>query len=699
MELTQEQIDILGYNLRRKKIKIDILDINYKILYDIEGNAISGTINVNAENDIRRSGNITIALPVNEKSVNLLEELNGYSIEYNGKIWIDKNVQIYIGILDNKNNTVWYNMGIFLINQPKTTIKDNQYELYFEIVDLVANLNGVRKGQLTGGGLTIKTGEYITQYNSLTQQDEKVFKKNTVQDVFLNLLLNVADIKKFKIYPIPEINKYIPYDMKFGIGITIYEVLKEILSTLENWQMYYDRNGVFVIEPIFSGLNGVIYPLNNNLLLGQELSYDFENMKNQIIIYGKVNNLSFYTTNTDSVTDNVQYLSNKLILKYDNVIDLSRISIKGTKFGFMSLEETNTNPITEIEIWSNGQKIIYSNNSITMSLTKFENSTKSFGVEYSTSQVEIGAIPPSTICYISIWNAELNNDESIDFNKSVNFQFMGKQTVSYTLVNDNKESPFYVNNNYKYINYYCGKAQTDTGFNLGENYLLTLNDNDNPVSQLEDSTILTFMANANNIYSSGNSSFTSISVRSSDGTQILTNIPLVQNYWQNNNRVPVQENKLANDFMIWELQYLNNQFVLNGQNKNVYPLILTGGEYDNIKCDELAYQRCVKELYDHSNLKDNVNLFLVPDYLVDANYKIPYHENSAHPINIYDTQQFITSENEKFVTIDNKDFYVKYDKITYFLVKQVSYPLGVDSNAQTIVAIKIYNQDNLTQNE
>ena len=40
----------------------------------------------------------------------------------------------------------------------------------------------------------------------------------------------------------------------------------------------------------------------------------------------------------------------------------------------MSLSESNTSPITKIEIWSNGQKIIYSNGNIVMSLTKFENS-------------------------------------------------------------------------------------------------------------------------------------------------------------------------------------------------------------------------------------------------------------------------------------------------------------------------------------
>ena len=71
MYLTQEQIETLKQNLRKKKIRIELLDYDLKTVDTIEGQVISGSLNSSADNDIRRSGNLEIAIPVNYGKISI----------------------------------------------------------------------------------------------------------------------------------------------------------------------------------------------------------------------------------------------------------------------------------------------------------------------------------------------------------------------------------------------------------------------------------------------------------------------------------------------------------------------------------------------------------------------------------------------------------------------------------------------------
>ena len=187
------------------------------------------------------------------------------------------------------------------------------------------------------------------------------------------------------------------------------------------------------------------------------------------------------------------------------------------------------------------------------------------------------------------------------------------------------------------------------------------------------------MANAANKHIQ-NSGFSSVSVYAKDSeTALLQNIPLVENYWTNKTtgitRNFVQENKLYNDYTVYMIQYdkTNNWFVFLGRNNKVLSLVLSGGEYDNIHADQLAYERCLWELYQHSNLQNQITINCVPDYLLDTHIKIPYDTNSNKPL----------------ILRNNTPDY------EYYLTKSVTYPLGVGNNVQTIQAIKIYDSGNL----
>lgn len=780
MELTQQQIDVLKQNLRRKEIRIELLDTDFKIIDSIEGHAIGGSLTKNADNNIRRSGNVELAIPNDPNAARFMEQLDGFTIEAGGKIWLDKYIRIYIGIHDiHTEEITWYNYGIVLINNPTRLFSGTDFTLSFDCIDLMAKLTGERQGQLTGTTTKIEMGYYDTDENG-----NKVYVKTKLRDALISTITELGGFNKYIIAPIPTEYEYLPYDITVTVGSTVYDILSKLMEIISTWQMYFDNDGTFVVEPIPDGENAIVYEISKDQYIQDELTFEFENVKNQVIIYGRLNSLTYYTENitdtsytyalsansgiTSVVVDldtfgeqidtsgayafsyngniwelngnevtlatygieitgtpntgavitieyvrqeptNVIYQPNTdgqtatLVLKYDTV-DLTSLTISGTTFGFMSLGQVNTLPITNVEIWQGDERVLPSSSTQTCSLVKFENSTSAFGQTYETTQVEANSILQQDIYFIRIYDATVNENEFVDISQNITFEFMGKQQVAYNMVNDNKESPFYVNEPFDEPNYYCGLAQTSLNAEFGSNYLLTLN-NDEPVTELLNGTIITFVANATNIYAE-NSQFTGINIQTSEGTSLLTNIPLVQNSWsastQPATRPYVVEGKLSNDFTVWQLRYEKTDnyewFVLVGRNPNVITTILSDGEYENIYSDQLAYERCLWELFNVSNMNDSISLSIVPNYLLDVNCKIPYNPNDALPHGIYDTQPYYvatTNASQQYQTAFGRDFYVRKDETQYYITKQVSYPLDLSNQAQTISAIRIYDSGNL----
>ena len=677
MELTQKQIDVLGQNLRRKHIKIELLDFDLRVVDSIEGTVTNGSITANATNDVRRSGNLTIAIPINLNGHTLFDKLDGFVIHSGGKIWLDKYLKIYVGITDSSSrdeNIVWYKLGVFLINNPTRNFSANEFTISFQCVDLMAKLTGKRQGQLTGQTTVIEQGHYEED-----GQGNKTYVKTLLSDTLSTVISELGGFNKYIINPIPEAYKYLPYEIKAGVGSTVYDILKKLMDIIPTWQMYFDLDGVFIVDPIPSGEDAIVYNIDEEQYISDAANYSFENVKNQVVVYGRVNTLTYYTENTNEET-NVEYSDNTLILKYGS-LNTDNFTIGGTTFGFFTPDTFNTSAINKVQIYSAGTLIL------TSDLVKFENSTKSFGVETGTTNIDVGAIPPKEVCFLRIYDATLTDQEVVDINEPVIFEFMGKQAVSYDMIDENLESPFYVNKNLAEPNYYAGLADTTIGLNIGEGYTLTLN-NTNALSSLANGTIITFKANYTNLYATGRD-YTSVSINTKEGTQLLSELKLVQDSWLYENNVPYRPNvavsKLTNDYTIWQIRYeeldLDNDgvidvrhFVLLGRNPNVITSVLSGGEYDNIYADQLAYERCLYELYMSSNMNDNITLSVVPNYLIDVNCKIKYNTNNALPRSIV-----------------NED----YDEVQYFITKQITYPLGVDSTPQTISAVRIYDDGGL----
>jgi hypothetical protein len=682
MDLTQAKIDVMSQNFRSKRIKIELLDFTLKKIDSIEGNVISGSITADANSDIRRTGNIELAIPINRDASTFFDLLSGFTISIGGKIWLDKYVKIYVGIDSSDNGIEWYSLGVFLIDEPVRSVSANQHIISFQCIDLMAKLTGKRQGQLTGTTTLIEKGYYEII------DGKETYIKTEISQALASIITELGGFTKYAIYPIPALKKYLPYDIKVGVGATVYNILKEMLDILATWQMYFDTDGVLRIEPIPSGLRDIVYDIETDKYITDTLSVSFSNVKNQVVVYGRVNTLSYYTENTEEEQTNVVYDDTgayiTLILKYPSEINTQSLTISGSTFGFKSLNEYNNKRINRVEIWSNGEKFLYTHDNIIISLVDFEN------IE---SLLNVNKLAPNEVYFLRIFEATLTEDNVVDIEQSVKFEFMGKQAIAGTLVNDNRYSPYYINAQLPNPNYYAGLA-----YGVGQDYQLTLN-NIGTLNELENGTIITFMANATNL------SNPTITVLNNYGNTILTNIPLLQNVGTFGDRPSVLPNKLGNDFTIHKIKYEYDadipiqNFVYLGRHTEALTKVLSGGEYDNIYADQLAFERCKYELFISSNLNNSIQIGIVPNYNLDVNKKIPYDERYSQllyelPNGNLLVQTGTKNSYNRFITTDLYVYTLAVEK-QYYITKRITYPLGLDASPQVVEAIQIYDSGNL----
>ena len=257
---SQQEYNVAKQNGRIIHTKIYLL--NHKLIKvdEISGVVLDGaTFTIDATSDIRRSC-----------SISLIPKDSSFDIKQGSKIWMDKYVQIYIGIEDIKNNNevVYTNMGIYLVNNPTQTYSASNNTLTINGIDMMARMTGLRNGYLDGIEYQVKADSSI---------------QGAMQSA-----IELAGFTKYRIDE-PTI-KETPNDISISIGGTVYDILSQLAEINANYQMYFDTNGVFYYNQIPSGDNEQIR-VDDNIWQRNLISYDtsinFEDVKNVIEVYGK----------------------------------------------------------------------------------------------------------------------------------------------------------------------------------------------------------------------------------------------------------------------------------------------------------------------------------------------------------------------------------------------------------------------------
>lgn len=272
----QTDYDLSQLKVRNQRIKVDLLNFNFQTVNSLEGKVTDGSISIDATSDIRRTCNITLVV---ENSTDIIAP--------GGQVWLDKFIKVYVGTDNPRNNneTVWNNMGLFLINNPESVYNATTNTITFEGLDLMAKLTGRRNGQLPAVTTVVPA-------------------ESKVADVVKQIITQLGGFDK---YIIQDAGYEIPYDIKKDMGSTIYDLLVEIRDLYSDWEMFFDVDGVFHWQQIPNGINEPVVldfdQLKQKVIINDVIDVDFENVKNHIIVYGRLldNGEQVMATSTDTI--------------------------------------------------------------------------------------------------------------------------------------------------------------------------------------------------------------------------------------------------------------------------------------------------------------------------------------------------------------------------------------------------------------
>lgn len=327
MNIDQREYNVTKQRGRIIHTKINILNFDFQIVGEVSGVVLDGsTYNIDATSDIRRTC-----------SISLIPQDSTFDVAYGGKIWLDKYVQVFVGIEDitNNNEIVYSNLGLYLINNPNQVYDATNNTITINGVDLMAKITGMRNGYLEGITYQVPINSGIKQVMTKLISDECGFPNYSIDQ------------------PSPTI--LTPFELSFGLGSTAYNILTQLRDINANYQTYFDQNGVFWFNAIPSGENEQVMvddDIWNKVLISYKKSSGFESVKNYIEVFGKTQDDGHtpygvaYEDNPDSpfyVGDNFENRI-RIVLsggEYDNIYPLADYATSVDDFNSLAQQRAN----------------------------------------------------------------------------------------------------------------------------------------------------------------------------------------------------------------------------------------------------------------------------------------------------------------------------------------------------------------------
>jgi len=261
--LTQQQYNLLLQNTRKLNVKIDLLNELEKKVGKLEGVCIGGSASLQGDSNYRR--NCSIELVLNDSNLIPSES---------SKIWLNKRIQIFIGLTDFDDNIEWFNMGKYAIQKPSLKYGVANKTISLSNLDYMAFLDGILGGQIPNK-VVIPEGVPISQAIKSTVQTLGKITKVLIDTLMIN-----------------DIEATVPFKLEFTAGSTVYDIVKKLSELYTGWEFFFNENGYFIFQKIPDRKDDpIIWDFNQDKMkLNIDFTNDinFENVKNSIYIWGKV---------------------------------------------------------------------------------------------------------------------------------------------------------------------------------------------------------------------------------------------------------------------------------------------------------------------------------------------------------------------------------------------------------------------------
>lgn len=268
--ITSNQFNTSLQNIQSRYIKLELLNYQFQTVDNIEGVCTGGSISIDANSDVRRTG-----------SVELVITDSSFEVASGGRVWLDKYARVWIGTASLLTGEVEYtNCGIFIIDAPSYQYNPSTNTLTLSLLDMMAKLTGVRNGYLPGTPVVLSAGENI---------------RKAIIDT-----LALGGFTKYVVEEAPSPGT-IPNDLEFSQGATVYDLLSGLRDIYPDYEIFIDSNSVFYYKPIPTGEGDPVYvddTLWSNIVTEENISIDFQNVKNVIEVYGRTHDPAHFSTAT-----------------------------------------------------------------------------------------------------------------------------------------------------------------------------------------------------------------------------------------------------------------------------------------------------------------------------------------------------------------------------------------------------------------
>lgn len=268
--ITTAQLATSLQNIQSRYIRLELLNYQFQTVNSLEGVCTSGSISIDANADIRRTG-----------SVSLVVTGGDFEVQSGGQIWLDKYIRVWVGVMSLITGEVEYtNCGIYIIDAPSYNYDPATNTLTLSLLDLMAKLTGVRNGYLPGVPTILSAGENIRQ---------------AIIDT-----LALGGFTKYVVEEAPSPGT-IPNDLEFSQGATVYELLAGLRDIYPDYEIFFDVNGVFYYKPIPTGQDDPVYiddTVWQGIVTSEQIDVNFQNVKNVIEVYGRTHDPAHFSTET-----------------------------------------------------------------------------------------------------------------------------------------------------------------------------------------------------------------------------------------------------------------------------------------------------------------------------------------------------------------------------------------------------------------
>ena len=527
MVVSQDEYNVAKQQARELHAKINLLNFNFQTVDELSGVVLpSSTYSIDSTSDIRRTCNISL-IPID----------SSFDIAEGNKIWLDKYIQVYIGIKNILTDEIIYtNMGIYLVDNPTRVYDPTNNTMTIKGVDLMAKMTGLRNGNLEGIDYVIPSGYNVRK-----------------------AIIAAISLAGFTKYSCVECPYTVPNQITIESGGTVYDILKKLQEiTAEQYQMYFDVDGVFHYDKVPNGVNDQVVvddDIWNAVLIDYSISNDFDNIKNHIEVYGKTHDIKYYG---GTATVNGSQIS-------CSISTLKKLR-KNIKLGFTMPETFTLGSNPTLQVTGYNSTVFTSYPIMNDTGTTHIASTQFVAGKYYVCKMILGDD------YATLATSSTVSNNVATLNSTINEYDVTISSIT------------------AYTNGMTFTFKTpSTGCDVAYNPTIRVNALD--ALEIQSPTLL-----------ENDTSYTvTVTIQSDDTSKMYF-------YFMGE----------VNPSGVAEETNPESPFYINGTMGSVR-LVLQGGDYDNIYTSELAQIRANWELYNYCRLQDSITIDVIPLYWLDVN--------------------------------------------------------------------------------